>query len=124
LVVARGSGTVTDADVFDYQHEVWSRPDVVGYDELVDMSAVETIAVPTDSRVQQLAAESAAMDPPGCAAKFAIVAPKPLAFGLGRMYQTYRELDRRSTKQVRVFHTLAEALSFLGIRTLEQPAVG
>jgi len=39
LVIARASGTLTDEEVFAYQKDVWSRPDVAGYDELVDMTA-------------------------------------------------------------------------------------
>src|SRR5262245_51431590 len=117
LVVARGSGIFTDPEVFAYQREVWSRPDVSGYDELIDMSAVEKIAIPLPApdSVLRLATEAAAMDSTSQTAKLAIVAPQPHAFGLGRMYQTYRELDPNSTKQVRVFRTLREALSFLGI---------
>ena len=45
LVVAEGRGIVTDQDVFGYQRDVWSRPEVAGYDELVDMSEVEDIAL-------------------------------------------------------------------------------
>ena len=51
LVVAKGRGTVTDPDVFGYQREVWSRDDVAGYDELIDMSEVEHIAVQSVNRV-------------------------------------------------------------------------
>jgi hypothetical protein len=117
LVVARGRGVFSDADVFAYQREVWSRPDVAGYDELVDMTDVEGIAAPspTGPRMQELASLAAARDLPAGAGKFAIVAPDPLAFGLGRAYQAYRELDPRSTKQVGVFRTLGEALVFLGV---------
>lgn len=123
LVVARGSGTLTESEVFGYQREVWSRPNVTGYDELVDMSEVMEIAVPTSASnsFQQLATEAASMDPPETAAKFAIVAPEQLAFGLGRMYKAYRELAPSSTKQVEVFRTLVEAMLFLGIETLEEP---
>lgn len=123
LVIARGSGTFTESDVLGYQREVWSRPDVAGYHELVDMSDVREIALPASasSSLHQLATEAAAMDQPGTASKLAIVAPERLAFGLGRMYQAYRELDPRSTKQVGVFRTLIEAMSFLGIETLEDP---
>jgi hypothetical protein len=32
LVLAWASGTLTDEEVFAYQKEVWSRPDVAGYD--------------------------------------------------------------------------------------------
>lgn len=126
LVIARGRGTVTTEDVFGYQREVWSRPDVSGYDELVDFTQVKEIPGPVPGhRVRQLAAESAATDPPR-GSRFAIVAPGPLAFGLGRMYQTYRELEPRSTKQVGVFHTLHEALIFLGVEGLPpaSPAEG
>lgn len=122
LVIARGRGIFTDSEVFAYQREVWSRPDVAGYDELVDMSEVETIIVPTPAAhaLLRLATESAAMEPPAITTKFAIVAPEQHAYGLGRMYQTFRELDPHSTKQVRVFRTLHDALSFLGIESLDE----
>jgi hypothetical protein len=121
LVIARGSGTVTDSDVFGYQRKAWSRADVAGYDELVDMSGVEAIAGPIPgSRLRQLAAESAATDPPGGAARFALVAPEPFAFGLGRLYQAYRDLQPRGTKEVAVFRTLREALAYLGIESLAE----
>jgi hypothetical protein len=121
LVVARGRGVFADAEVFAYQREVWSRSEVAGYDELVDMTEVVEIAAPSPAgpRIEQLAGVAAAQDNPTSAGKFAIVAPGSLAFGLGREYQIYRELDLRSKKQVGVFRTLVEALSFLGIDSLE-----
>ena len=51
LVLTRAVGVLTDEQVFGYQHAVWSRPDVAGYDELVDMSDVEHVAVPSIDRV-------------------------------------------------------------------------
>jgi hypothetical protein len=125
LVIARGRGVFVDADVFAYVREVWSRPEVAGYDELVDMTAVERIALPSPAgpRIQQLAELAAAHDPAASAARLAIVAPNSLAFGLGREYQIYRGLDSRSRKEVGVFRILAEALSFLGIETLTLPTM-
>jgi hypothetical protein len=41
LVVARGRGIFSTSDVMTYQLEVWSQPEVAGFDELVDMSGVE-----------------------------------------------------------------------------------
>ena len=119
LVVAKGRGTVTDPDVFGYQRDVWSRNDVAGYDELIDMSEVEHIAVPSVNRVCELASLSATMDAVSPASKLAIIAPENLAFGLGRMYATYRELDPRSRKRVEVFRSVGEALVFLGVKELE-----
>ena len=55
------------------------------------------------------------MDPPHLPSKFAVVAPDDLAYGLGRAYQTHRSLEVRSTKEVRVFRSLGEALDYLGV---------
>lgn len=113
-VIATAHGTLTDADVFGYQNEVWSRDDVAGFDEIVDMTHVEHVQLPVPSaeRLRALASLSSSMD--ATSARFAIVAPGDLAYGLGRMYGAYRGLDRRSKKEVRVFRSLEEAVSWLG----------
>jgi len=122
IVFARAFGTLTDQEVFGYQLDVWSRPDVAGYDELIDMSLVEQVAIPATDRVRQLAQVSSAMDQPTGSRKFAIVAPKDFHYGLGRMYATYRELEEHSTKQVEVFRAMADALKWLGIEEPGQDA--
>ncbi len=114
LVTAQGLGTFTHEDIIGYQKEAWSRPELAGFNELVDMTAVEKIEIPTAGRMQQLAALSASMDAGG-SSKFAIVAPVHLAYGLGRMYEVYRSLESGSKKEVGVFRTLAEARVFLGL---------
>jgi hypothetical protein len=115
LVTAKGHGKISEQDMFAYQQDVWSRPEVAGFNELIDMSAVEIGNPPPAEDLRQLAAFSAAMDPTEPKSKFAIVAPQLLAFGLGRMYEAYRAMDPRSTKEVGVFRTVAEALAFLGV---------
>jgi hypothetical protein len=55
------------------------------------------------------------VDAPGSPSKFAIVVPQDIAFGLGRMYEQLRELDRRSTRKVAGFRTVDEAPAFLGV---------
>ena len=111
LVMATGRGTLSAEDIFGYQQEVWSRTEVSGYDELMDMTEVEKIDLRSVDRIKQLAELSASMD--GSQSKFAIVAPGDYAFGLGRMYESYRRLEGRSTKQVGVFRSLADAMEFL-----------
>ena len=118
LVVARGQGILTDEDVFGYQRDVWSRQDVQGYSELVDMSAVEQIDGASVDRMRQLASLSASMDAASSPSRFAIVAPSDAAFGLGRMYQTFRHMEGSSTKEISVFRTVSEALQFLGLEAL------
>jgi hypothetical protein len=58
----RGVDVLNDADFFGYQQEVWSRPDEVGYNELVDMSEVESVFMPSTANLRELAVVSAAMD--------------------------------------------------------------
>jgi hypothetical protein len=106
---------LTDEEVFGYQSTVWSSPEFAGFDELVDMSGVERIALPSVSRVRDLAFFSAAMDAPDRETKLAIVAPSDMAFGLGRMLEAYRGSVPQSKKKVGVFRTMAEALKFLGL---------
>ena len=114
-VVATAHGTLTDADVFGYQRAVWSHPEVVGFDEIVDMTGVEHIDLPTPSgeRMRALAALSAAMDDVA-PSRFAIVAPTDAVFGLARMYGAYRQSESRSTKEVRVFRSMEDARAWLG----------
>ena len=113
LVHAEARGDLTDHDVFGYQREVWSRTDVAGYDELVDMSKVGHIQVPSADRIKELVHLASGMDPRDPPSKFAIVAPDNLAHDLARYFQAYRELDPRSTKRVNVFRTMPEALGWL-----------
>jgi hypothetical protein len=112
LVLTEAHGTLTGEEMLRYQREVWSRPDVAGYDELVDMSAV-TDAPHVPNLAQELAALSATMDPASGRSKFAIVAPQQAFYGLARMYETYRGMEERSTKRVGVFRDRAEALGWL-----------
>jgi hypothetical protein len=116
IVFAEGHGTIVSQELFEYQTQVWSLPVVVGYSELIDMYRVEKIVEPSVTGVKELADLSAEMDAT-TTAKLAIVAPQDLAFGLGRMYEAFRTMNPRSTKQVAVFRTLAAALQWLGVPT-------
>jgi hypothetical protein len=79
------------------------------------MRAVEAINLPSIDNMRALAELSASMDTPQTSSKFAIVATSDEAFGLSRMYETYRHLEGKGTKQVGVFRTLNEAYAYLGV---------
>ena len=121
LVIAKPQGVLTDADVFGYQQEVWSRPEVRGYNELIDMAGVTEIEFVSTKRIAFLADLSASMDPPALTSKLAIIATTDLHFGLARMYETYRETAKQGTKTVRVFGNRNEALEWLGVRLEAAP---
>jgi hypothetical protein len=115
LVVTQGRGILKDQEVFGYQQEVWSRSDVAGFDELVDMTAVTQILLPSLDRVRDLAELAAEMGRGAPRSKMAIVAPDDLAFGLGRMFEAFRESAAPGIKPVGVFRTVPEALEWLGV---------
>ncbi len=113
LVEARAHGALTDADVFGYQQEVWSRPDVAGYNEIVEMVDVKSIEFVSSERMRELANLSADMDTPNVSSKFAIIAHETLHYGLGRMYETFREINPKSEKKVHIFTSREDALRWL-----------
>jgi hypothetical protein len=115
LVITRGTGVLKDHEIFGYQREVWSRPDVAGFNELIDMTAVTQIMIPSMERVRDLAELAARMGRGAPRSKMAIVAPDDLAFGLGRMFEIRRESAAPGVKPVAVFRTMPEALAWLGI---------
>jgi hypothetical protein len=115
VIVAAAYGTLTDDEVFAYQQKGFTLDEAIGFNELVDLTHVTEIALSSTDRVVDLATRAAGMDATHGDSKLAVVAPGDLAFALGRMFQTNRGLDPRSTTQVGVFRTMAEALVFLGI---------
>ncbi|MBA4187387.1 MAG: hypothetical protein C0467_05135 [Planctomycetaceae bacterium] len=122
LIIARAIGEVSARDLFDYQRTVWSCPDVAGFDEIVDMTAAEKIDAPNATTMRELANLSATMEVSVPVGKTAVVAPQQLVFGLGRMYEAYRGLQDGSSKVIRVFRTISEAIAFLGIDGSVLPA--
>jgi len=116
IVLARGYGIFTDEDAFNYQREVWSGKDISGFNELIDMTHVSEIAAPSTQRIQDLASVAALMDLVSAPSRFAIVAPSDRTYALARAYRAYRDREPRSTKDVGVFRTLAEAFAYLGIK--------
>jgi hypothetical protein len=113
LVSAAASGHLTTQEFLAYHEQVWACTDVAGFNEYVDMTAVQSIESAAPERVRHLAAISAATDSPTMPSRMAFFAPDPLSFGMARMYATYRNLEERSTKEVGVFHTETEARAFL-----------
>ena len=115
LVHARIVGAFGREDAFTYQRDVWSLPEVRGYNQLIDATEMGPVDIPFPSAdaMRELAGYAASMDDAEVKTKFAIVATSAFAYGLARMYATYRALDTRSTRAVNVFRTVEEALTWL-----------
>jgi hypothetical protein len=124
VVFVTATGLLADEEVFGYQREVWSRSDVAGFDEVIDMGAVEDLVGSSGDRVKALADLASTMDVPGASSRLAIVAPQDFAYGLARMFETYRSMSQRGSKVVSVFRSMQAALDWLGLESPGEPAGG
>jgi hypothetical protein len=113
LVQAKAYGVVTVQDFITYQLEVWSRKDVVGYDELIDVTQAQEALDFTEAHLKDVATLASSMDFEKRNTKLAIVASKDFYYGLGRMYEAYRNLQKGSVKQVSVFRSIKDALEWI-----------
>ena len=113
IVIVSPRGALTFEEITEYQRQVWTRPDIAGYNELVNMNEVTGINGDTINNVKQLAELSSAMDPSIGPSKLAIVATADFHYGMGRMYKVFRESHPGSPKQVQVFRDYEDAMCWL-----------
>ena len=113
LVIASASGKLTAEDFFNYKRNAWALPDVRGFNELVDASKVEEILSLSFGKISELAKLSANMDDNTISTKLAIVASDTFLYGMGRLYEAFRNVNPKSTKKVSVFRTMQEAIDWI-----------
>lgn len=112
-IVARAAGAVGEQDLIAYQKEIGSRPDLVGYDEILDATQTDSLLDINFSGLKRVADLAASMDAAGKPPRLAIVANRDMIYGLGRMYEAFRETAAHTNKQVAVFHSRQEAEAWL-----------
>jgi hypothetical protein len=124
VVFATARGTLTIEDFLLKHREVWSRSDVAGFDAIYDLDGFEDLVLSSGERLRELADLASTLDVPGAAARLAIVAPRDSAYGLARMYETFRSMNPRGSKAVSVFRTMQAARDWLGLDGPGEPAGG
>lgn len=111
-VVTTWGSVVTDAVLMACQKSVWSDPAVHGFDELIDFRGLDKIEVTTEG-LEAVAHAAAGMDDPIESSRFAIVIRDTLSYGLSRMYEAFREMHAKSSRQLMIFHHLEDAIAWL-----------
>ena len=116
LITTIWLGEAVDGELIDaltkYQREIKSQPDYFSYNEIVDFSQASSFKLSTQG-IMTLAHIATNADIQGVKTKLAIVVNNSLAFGLGRMYVTYRSLAPRGIKDARVFMSYHDALEWI-----------
>lgn len=115
VVDAWAEEILTEEDLFRYQQEVWSQPEIIGFNEIFDLSHVVSVESIATDKLRELANLAVSMDMHPHETRFAIVAKEALHFGLSRMYEIFRELNPKSRKKVKVFTDREKALEWLGL---------
>jgi hypothetical protein len=95
-----------------YQREIRSLPQYASYNEILDFTQATTFKLSTQG-IRELVEIAVKGDAPSVRTKLAIVVTSPVAFGLARMYQTYRSFAPNASKEVHIFKNLAEALEWI-----------
>lgn len=116
IIVTTWTGVATDGELIDallkYQEEIKGEPDYRAYNEMLDLSQTPKFELTADG-IRKLAKIAAKTDAPGVRNRVAIVVGAPVAYGLGRMYETYRSLLPETSKDVRVFRDRVKAMEWI-----------
>lgn len=110
LVVSTFTDAITDRALVSaygrlFQEGVWQP----GFDEVADLRGGDFTAVTSGGLEELFSLAEKALD--GVPIRTAVIAPRDLPFGLGRLYEA---LAAESPEVVQVFREPAEALEWLG----------
>jgi len=116
LIITTVTGEAVDEELIaameKYQRDIRSKSDYNKYNEILDFSKLTSIGL-TNGGIKAIAQIASATDQTDVKTKLALIVKSPLAFGLARMYQTYRSLNPRANKESRVFNRSHDAFEWL-----------
>ncbi len=111
VVFVTATGVLTPEEILSYPPRVIKHPDYdPSYHELVDGRHAEFTAITADTLYSLIGVgEGLGID---ARHRIALVAPNELAFGVGRQYEM---MVGETNNELRVFRTLDDARSWLGL---------
>jgi len=115
LLLLKGVDTLTVDDLVAYLRKVVARPEVVGFNGLVDLTGVKDIVLGMMGKIQLFGQLSSSLDNRWSSSRLAIVDTGDGRFGLDGLYATFKGLKPDSAKQVSVFRNMEDAMQFLGM---------
>lgn len=120
LIVTTWTGVATDKELIDalfkYQDEIRNKSPYRSYDEILDLSQTPKFELSSEA-IRSLASIAAMTDVPGIRTRLAIIVKATVAYGLGRMYETYRSMLPKTSKEVRVFRDQDKAAEWIKNKT-------
>lgn len=112
LIITTWLGEATEVELINaltrYQRDIKVHPCYQTYNEIVDLRGVEGLKV-TYGGIREISEIAVKTDQADITTKLAIIVGSSLAFGLARMYITYRNFASNSNKEIKVFTEISEA---------------
>ena len=102
--------------IHNYQKEIQTHPEQLHFNEIVDFTDMTHVKL-TAGGIKNIGRIALLTDTDHVKRKLALVVSSNVAFGLARMYTTYRTLSPKSNKDIHIFRTKADALEWAKNRT-------
>ncbi len=116
LIVTTWEGDAHDVEFIEaikkYQNEIQNHPDYVGYNEVVDLTRIGKINLTTEG-IKTIGSIASNTDQDNANRRLALIVSSNFAYGLSRMYVTYRELATDARKKIRVFKNEKDAYEWV-----------
>ena len=116
LIVTRWEGFACDIELIKalkkYQKEIQNHPDYIHYNEVLDVCKVSSNQVTLEGirNIARIASEADHSQPNR---KLALLVCSNLAFGLAKIYETYRKYAKSGKQQIRVFKNEKDAFQWV-----------
>lgn len=114
LVHTVATGVLTRDDFIDHIERTWRGKPIADYDEIVDATTADASQLTAEDLLAIV--NSGVEFDPEMTPKLALCVSSDLAYGIGRMFGSMREVHDKNAREIRVFRELAEAESWLGKR--------
>lgn len=115
LLISTWEGDATDEECVEalkkYQKKYQNNPDYINYNEIIDTRKVKKIKLTTQG-IKYSSQIASSTDQKESKRKLAFIVRSNLAYGLVRMFITYRSFSNSATKELQVFKTTKEAIEW------------
>jgi hypothetical protein len=112
LLITTWEGAAIDKDMIEaikhYQDTILNKIEYRNFNEILDLSKITDMKLTTDG-LRQIGSIASITDPDRVNPKLAIIVSSNIAFGLARMYVTYRSFSSNANKVIRIFKDANEA---------------
>ena len=116
LIITTWEGEARDIEfveaIKEYQKDIQNHPDYICFNEILNLSGVTGYKITTKGikTISQIASNT---DKTEINRKLAIIVGSNLAYGLARMYETYRSFSKKAQKEINIFKNEKDALEWI-----------